>query len=287
MTGSGTQADPYIITTWEELIDTTNRTTTDFCEWQGGDVDLNNIKPEGYTTSVVINGIIDFKDATIKNLHTITTSFYIPIVFAFGTNGYIKNLNLLNCFFTGSYSNAIQFGQDISSNMYLENLRIGAFLDLTGSAQSSCTIIRTSPNSRSYQSTFQKCSFNFRSDTQEKVHLVYGRNQDFYDCMFNFDIKSRDGYNVVEDSEYKADVYHSIIRGRYVGQTEATKNFMGFNNHSNIYLFDEGSYTSNSQGITIYDSETCTITGTNVKGCTSAQMADTDYLKSIGFAIGD
>ena len=285
MTGSGTQQDPYILTTWQELIDTTNRTTTDFCEWQGGDVDLNNIKPEGYTDSVVVNGIIDFKNATIKNLHTITSGYNIPIIFAFGTNGYIKNLNLLNCFFTGDYKYAIQFGKNVSSDMYLENLRIGIFLDLTN-ANSECTIISTSPDSRHYDSVFQKCSFNFRSDTQSKVCLVYGRRQDFYDCQLDFDIKSEDGYNVVEN-EYKADVYHSIIRGRYVGQTEAAKNFTGFNNHSNIYLFDEGSYTSNSQGITIYDSETCTITGTNVKGCTSTQMADTAYLKSIGFAIGD
>lgn len=283
MTGSGTQADPYIITTWEELIDTTNRTTTDFCEWDGGDIDLNDIKPEGYMDSIVINGIIDFKDATIKNLRTIAGN-KTPIVFAFGTNGYIKNLNLLNCFFTGSYSYAIQFGQDISSDIYLENLRIGTFLDLASSGD--CTIIRTTPDSRSYSSTFQKCSFNFRSDTQSKVCLVYGRRQDFYDCQFDFDIKSKDGYNVVVN-EYKADVYHSIIKGRYVGQTETTKNFTGFNNHSNIYLFDEGSYTSNSQGITIYNSENCTITGTNVVGCTSTQMTDTTYLKSIGFAIGD
>lgn len=283
MTGSGTQADPYIITTWEELIDTTSRTTIDFCEWDGGDIDLNDIKPEGYMDSIVINGIIDFKDATIKNLRTIAGN-KTPIVFAFGTNGYIKNLNLLNCFFTGSYRYAIQFGQDVSSDIYLENLRIGTFLDLASSDD--CTIIRTTPDSRSYSSTFQKCSFNFRSDTQSKVCLVYGRRQDFYDCQFDFDIKSRDRYNVVEN-EYKADVYHSIIKGRYVGQTETTKNFTGFNNHSNIYLFDEGSYTSNSQGITIYNSENCTITGTNVVGCTSTQMADTTYLKSIGFAIGD
>lgn len=285
MTGSGTQADPFIITTWEELIDTASRTTTDFCEWQGGDVDLNNIKPEGYTNSVVINGIIDFKNATIKNLHTITNN--TPIVFAFGTNGYIKNLNLLNCFFTGSYTSAIQFGQNISSNMYLENLRVGAFLDSTGTAQSSCTIIQTSPDVRSYGSTFQKCSFNFRCDTQSKVCLVYGRSQYFYDCQFDFDIKSKDGSGIVPSSDYKACVYHSIIKGRYIGQTEETKNFAGFENHSNIYLFNEGSYTTTSQGITIYNSDTCTVTGTNVKGCTSAQMADTAYLKSIGFAIGD
>lgn len=286
MTGSGTQQDPYILTTWEELIDTTNRTTTDFCEWQGGDVDLNNIKPEGYTTSVVINGIIDFKDATIKNLHTITTGFYTPIIFAFGTNGYIKNLNLLNCFFTGSYTSAIQFGQNMSSNMYLENLRIGAFLDLTY-ADSYCTIIETSPDSRHYDSVFQKCSFNFRSDTQSIVRLAYGRRQDFYDCQFDFDIKSKDGYNVVVDTDFKCNVYHSRIKGRYIGQTETTKSFTGFNNHSNVYLFDEGSYTSDSQGISVYNSDTCTITGSNMQGCTSAQLSDTAYLKSIGFAIGD
>lgn len=286
MTGSGTQADPFIITTWEELIDTTSRTTTDFCEWDGGDIDLNNIKPEGYTNSVVINGIIDFKNATIKNLHTITNN--TPIIFAFGTNGYVKNLNLLNCFFTGTYSYAIQFGQNISSNMYLENLRVGAFLDLAGNAQSTCTIMTTSPDSRSYRSTFQKCSFNFRSDTQETVYLVYGRNQYFYDCQLDFDIKSKDGYPPNQGgSDYKVKVYHSIIKGRYIGQTEETKNFAGFDNHSNIYLFNEGNYTTTSQGITIYNSDTCTVTGTNVKGCTGAQMADTDYLKSIGFAIGD
>lgn len=285
MTGSGTQADPYIITTWEELIDASNRTTTDFCEWQGGDVDLNDIKPEGYNTSVIINGIIDFKDATIKNLHTITDN--LPILFAFGTSGYIKNLNLLNCFFTGNYRYAIQFGGDMSSNMYLENLRIGAFLDLTN-ANSECTIISTSSDENHYYSTFQKCSFNFRSDTQSKVTLVRGQRQEFYDCMFDFDIKSKDGYNVTYYTNNAiCGVYHSMIKGRYIGQTEETKNFTGINNHSNIYLFDEGNYTSNSQGITIYNSETCTITGTNVKGCTSAQMADTAYLKSIGFAIGD
>jgi hypothetical protein len=285
MTGSGTQADPYIITTWEELIDTTNRTTTDFCEWQGGDVDLNNIKPEGYTDSVVINGIIDFKNATIKNLHTITGN--TPIVFAFGTNGYIKNLNLLNCFFTGNYSYAIQFGKDMSSNMYLENLRIGIFLDYTGDANSDCRIIGTSPDSMYYRSVFQKCSFNFRSDTQSIVRLAYGQKQGFYDCQFDFDIKSKDGYNVTYMTNSDCDVYHSRIKGRYIGQTEETKNFTGINNHSNIYLFNEGSYTARSQGITIYNSDTCTVAGTNVKGCTSAQMADTAYLKSIGFAIGD
>lgn len=284
MTGSGTQADPYIITTWEELIDASNRTTTDFCEWQGGDVDLNDIKPEGYNTSVIINGIIDFKDATIKNLHTITDN--LPILFAFGTNGYIKNLNLLNCFFTGNYRYAIQFGADMSSDMYLENLRIGIFLDLTN-ANSECTIIDTSPDSMYYRSVFQKCSFNFRSNTQSIVRLAYGRRQGFYDCQFDFDIKSKDGYNVTYMTNSDCDVYHSMIKGRYIGQTEETKNFIGINNHSNIYLFNEGSYTARSQGITIYNSENCTITGTNVVGCTSTQMADTTYLKSIGFAIGD
>lgn len=285
MTGSGTQADPFIITTWAELIDTTNRTTTDFCEWRGGDVDLNNIKPEGYTDSVVINGIIDFKDATIKNLHTIADN-KAPIVFAFGTNGYIKNLSLLNCFFTGNYSYAIQFGGNVSSDMYLENLRIGTFLDLTND-NTECTIIDTSPDSSYFRSVFQKCSFNFRSDTQSIVRLAYGQKQGFYDCQFDFDIKSRDGYNVTYMNNSDCDVYHSRIKGRYIGQTEETKNFTGINNHSNIYLFNEGSYTARSQGITIYNSDTCTVTGTNVKGCTSAQMADTAYLKSIGFAIGD
>jgi hypothetical protein len=174
----------------------------------------------------------------------------------------------------------------MSSNIYLENLRIGTFLDLTN-VNSDCTIITTAPDSRYYRSTFQKCSFNFRSDAQSAVYLVYGRNQYFYDCQFDFDIKSKDGRDVVTNTDFKCNVYHSRIKGRYIGQTEATKRFIGFNNHSNVYLFDEGSYTTTSQGITIYNSDTCTVTGTNVKGCTSAQLSDTAYLKSIGFAIGD
>jgi hypothetical protein len=136
---------------------------------------------------------------------------------------------------------------------------------------------------------FRCCSFAFDCNTQKAVYLTDSYWADFYDCQFDFDIKSMDGRGVIlGDADYRVvNVHHSRIKGRYIGQTEETKDFTEFVNHSNVILFNEGNYTSNGQGVTIYNSDTCTVTGTNVKGCTSAQLSDTDYLKSIGFAIGD
>ena len=94
MTGSGTQADPYIITKWSDLIDTT-RDNNSFCEWTGGDIDFNEINPTGYDAQIDIKGNIDFHNATFKNFRHNGTSTGRGNIW-FENKTYMKNLNFLN-----------------------------------------------------------------------------------------------------------------------------------------------------------------------------------------------
>ena len=81
------------ISTWDELLATV---AGEEYIWTGGDLDFNEIMPTGFTSTITINGSIDFNGAVFSNfrsMHTyaITTSANTNV-----NKQYLKNLTLQN-----------------------------------------------------------------------------------------------------------------------------------------------------------------------------------------------
>ena len=68
ITGTGTSADPYVVTTWDELASVTSETGVYIK--LGNNIDMNTEYPEGLTSGLTINcAEIDGEGYTIKNLY--------------------------------------------------------------------------------------------------------------------------------------------------------------------------------------------------------------------------
>ena len=80
------------VSTWEDLI--ASRTSSSVVDWTGGDLDFNEIQPEGFTSTININGIIDFHGATFRNFRAKCDRTMIN--FSSTQTGGISNLKFLN-----------------------------------------------------------------------------------------------------------------------------------------------------------------------------------------------
>lgn len=286
MTGSGTQADPYILTTWEELLNASG-----YCEWHGGNLNFNDIQPSGFTSLVSIGGMIDFLGATFINFKSKNTSTQNPggIIF---TNS-ISNLNFLKSKFENVRSPLIQVARTPNSGTATSCAFEGEVttthdVDIIGSAYNS---------SYYHRSNYQKCAFRFRANTTAQIWFATG-TAGFIDCDIYTDIiqNGAEFSNIYRGGagEYNSRFSNCRLRGRFinfggdyvkVGDTNSRHGF-------NYFDFDSGTYLLlSSTSKSVYNSEKITAyTGTtNVVGCTSAQLASPAYLRSsdIGWEINE
>lgn len=93
MTGTGTQADPYIVSTWEDFVTAVN-TTDAYVEFvENTVIDMNNVLPTGVNTDITANCTqVDGKGSVIKNLY-LTDNAYWNL---YKSGGIMKNLSLVN-----------------------------------------------------------------------------------------------------------------------------------------------------------------------------------------------
>ena len=95
MTGTGTQADPYIVSTWEDFV-TAIGTEQAYVEFpENTIIDMNDIIPEGINEMIYIKCTqFDAKGGEIKNLFFTTGGRFL--IQHDGWSTYIKNLKLIN-----------------------------------------------------------------------------------------------------------------------------------------------------------------------------------------------
>lgn len=97
-TGSGTQADPYIVDNWDDFLSVCNLTTSTWIRWADADekiIDFNEINPQGYDSTIEIKGNVDFNNWELRNL----TSTALYVLKFTGTNvnkPTVKNLKITN-----------------------------------------------------------------------------------------------------------------------------------------------------------------------------------------------
>lgn len=286
MTGSGTQADPYILTTWEELLNASG-----YCEWHGGNLNFNDIQPSGFTSLVSIGGIIDFKGATFINFKSKNTSTQNPGGIIFTSS--ISNLNFLKSKFENVRSPLIQVARTPNSGTATSCAFEGEVttthnVDIIGSAYNS---------SYYHRSNYQKCAFRFRANTTAQIWFATG-TAGFIDCDIYTDIiqNGAEFSNIYRGGtgEYNSRFSNCRLRGRFinsggdyvkVGDTNSRHGFNFFDFDSGTYLLLSSSSKSvyNSEKITAYEGTT------NVVGCTAEQLASVSYLRSsnVGWDINE
>lgn len=266
MTGSGTQADPYILTTWQELIASRGQST--YSVWQGGDLDFNTIAPNGFTSNVKIYGAVNFNNATFKNLYIKNGGLYF-----YNGVGSIQKLNLINCYIIPQYS-AISFGTALYN--YVNDVKISMLV--TPSADDKEAINCGYSNGYLY---FDRCAITVDCITPYSFFLSSSLG-DYKDCTFNFNIKQS---STVLSKREMSTFINCKVNGRVLN-TSGNSIGLGSSNSGTFFNFDSGTYTASSTVTSVYDSGKCTITGTNVIGCTTAQLGNAEYLRSVGFPIG-
>lgn len=295
MTGSGTQADPYIISAWSELI--TSRNATDYYEWHGGNLDFNTIQPSGFSSAITIYGIGDFKGATFKNFRSIASNAH-----GINFNGrYLYNLNFLNAYFSGN-DIGIAFGLSNNSSSVNNCSFSGIVTPRTGFSSSHVSMLDSLAGG-SGRVTLNQCAVNFEAYNNSGNMYIVGDKVSLIDCRVNLDIVHNglamtaygygDGYETYrgfQNCKFTGRVLNTegetIVISRN-GYGEDTGNQPPIKN--NAFLFSEGSYKLHSSGgVSVCNSDTMTLDAgsTNVVACTSAQLQNPAYLRSVGFPIG-
>lgn len=282
-TGAGTQQDPYILTTWDDLIDSSRGTST-YSEWHGGNLDFNQVQPSGFTSQVTINGAIDFRGATLKNFRNIRMdSSDTGIWFHFGNGLGIKNLKFLNAYIT-NYRYGIAFGNADSYSGYTNNTLVSM---LATTSQTMTLVCANKDVRHSGKFIFQSCTFNLECIAPNNEIYTFNSAPTLKDCIIET--------NIEQSWKKFTELYGDYFMGsfddcQFFGNNESSSSYpieiKGCN--SCVFLFDDNTYKITSGVVSVYSSETCSVTNdsTNVEGCTSAQLNNAQYLHSIGFPIG-
>ena len=151
ITGTGTQQDPYIVTTWSELAE--KAAESDVYIKIGNDINMNDEYPEGFSTQFTINcASIDGDGKTIKNLY-----FKSGRLFYCEGNRTWENTNIIN-FVLGDGNNgaAFHYNGTIYHTLTFKNCKLSGRI-----------------NSKSYLASgrlkFNRCALNIYFSENTKI----------------------------------------------------------------------------------------------------------------------
>lgn len=277
MTGSGTQESPYIVTTWDEFLSVCNVSTSTYVEWNNAEVNFNEIQPTGFADPIVIKSNIKLVNVKWKNFvstakigfkidasetiidldgfeltdaqffHPSSSRAFDGAVFSSGRASYYGRYTIKNCVFS--------YRQDSAGK--------GGFIKYpTSNSTVSGTAINTKSNCTG--------EYNFGDN-----------NISYSECNINFDIQaaSLTGCFNAFLCWYSGKIQTDASSWNY-----STSNLLGnfvFDVECNVPI----AFGSGHIYRCIYNSDKCTLTGTNWIGATTAQLSDTEYLYNQGMPV--
>ena len=277
MTGSGTQESPYIVTTWEEFLSVCNVSTSTYVEWNNGEVNFNEIQPSGFTDPIEIKSNIRlykvkwrnfvsrakiaFKinaSATIIDLeefeftdaelfHPASSSAFDGAVFSSGRTSSYGTYTIKNCVFSYRQDSAGKGG-------FIKYASRGSIVGTAINIKSICT---------------GEYSFEFNSPLE------------YSECNIKFDVQAGSLSGCLRAFLCW---YSGKIQTSAASWSNSTANLLGnfvFDVECNVPI----SFGSGHIYRSIYNSDKCTLTGTNWYPATTAQLSDTAYLYSVGFPV--
>lgn len=256
MTGSGTQANPYIVSTWSDFIAAATISFDTYIEFVPNTViDLNNVQPEGFSSALSLAGHIDGKNSVIKNL--VVNDPYGRIFDVSGLD--LKNISFLNM----RGSRKIFERQMSTSSLTLYKCQFSGRLD--------------SPDDIIYMSrgSCSRCSFTL--EVHGSGNVLFNWDSDYSVQYCRIDISGTNTGSYINIGN----VSNCYITGKHSTKIEAygSTNVVDFT----APAFESDSFASNI----LVNSDKCSSIQSlsGVHAVTSAQLIDASYLSSIGFPI--
>ena len=285
ITGTGTQADPYKPTTWEEFLSctTTDSVYTELPEG-GGTFDMNDYYPEGIAETIPLRGFISGNGWTIKNAacYTADAAFRISLN---DTLGEISNLNFQNIRYQPTGSGYRALFQTESTTFSGTAFKLCSFSGIADNTSSSGNGYTSLFGIDAY-GTVYRCSFNIKTignsagtGTTSGVGIAMGMT-----AYNNWNAKLQYCNIKISGEEYWHGVYLDIS---YLTGTGSSRISLLHGNESVIDC--EASVITNAYGNqTKILINTGKYSGTIPSGCigvTTEQLKDAEYLASLGFPI--
>lgn len=268
MTGTGAQADPFVVSTWNDLRTAmlTIKANGTYIELDA-DIDMNEVAPQGISRIETRGIILDGKNHTIKNL--------------IANSGFL-HLNSTN------------------TGIYISNLKILNFIN-----RGTSSFISTLAHTEFY---FRHCTISGINESTAKMLAIVSDDERFGlhfttttdgGCFLNVNISSggfAQGIVTITDSYVKLSgeswsdsaswrLNNSYVEGKFSGS--------GFKNCYNSVIDAECVNSNNfsvnncSNLLVNTDKFTNNLSNENgIKKVTSEQLINAEYLESIGFPIG-
>lgn len=298
MTGTGTQADPYIFNSFVELIEEEidpDYLATDYYRYGGTatEEDFNDIAPQGVTETIEIRGNIDFNNLTLSNIRA-AISKVISI------SGTIKNVKFKNVVWTTTGGSAYFIYRNSSSSIQeYSNISISMEIEDTLSTTDQLCIFYSGTSGRSLcnQWAITLKGTLVRDSTINGFAIFYG-TVNAKDININFDdLVMQGSYQIMSIVYMGSDVSGIHLLGCYIGgkvTCNVLKDTNGSDRRAVLNIFNvetSGVIGHTGYGKTIFNSTKAPNAVTDVThsfiGVTDQQMQDASYLQSIGFPCYD
>lgn len=270
------------ISTWEELIDTTRDASAAY-EWTGGDLDFNDIQPEGFSSGVTIKGIIDFKGATFKNFVYRGTAGAAITFNKTGTviDSAVKNLKIHDMIIqpdTIANITAVSCSDTGNNKHHLDNCELSVTFN---NSPASNTVAGTALGGYAAHTC---CSIKVISTILNGYLVIANNSYGFRDCLVDLDVTQNS--TTANTPCFGVTLNNCLVRGKIVNNNANTPSVLIGNGSSKCNQFMlEGNYKILSTGgKSIYDSTKMTLTNDST-GMIAFDPTDPDMsaLRSAGF----
>lgn len=281
MTGTGTQADPFIVDNWPDFV-TAVETSGAYVAFPegGGTIDMNSVAPEGISQVQLRCVSIEGNGWNICNLYTVGHgAFYSR------SSVTINNLNFLN-FYGDFQSEKARFFDNGDNNPFHYTFNLcrfsGLLVGTNDRAGFSSAWVAGGSHIR-----LHRCSVNLRLNGSIKF-IYYGGSWNANGNMADFcNIQiSGTSPNVFADKYNYRNCYFS---GKCLSKVELY-NDSNFNVFNIDFLEAQNfsCYCANPDAINIINKDKLpgVTGGTGFTGVTTEQLHDAVYLASLGFPIG-
>lgn len=303
MTGTGTQTDPYIVDNWDDFITATSESGAYVAFPEGGGViDVDKVYPLGVPKITMNCTQIDGNGWEIRGLYMDVSGS--AITFLPSSTITINDLSFLNVNIKSS-EHMFFTSASTARTTTLNNMKISGRFASTGTSSDS-TVFGVGGTNYIVTRILNRCSIN--------LELVGGYTLFCYAASTNYKttINFCNIYLNVMNHKAPWGVFRylyskgSIIRGKYnLNSTSVEQMFDYIIAGSDLVFLGEITTDNSTQKISYCNSDDAATTkvlfnkdnisdkmttynkGSSAYLCTTEQLKDADYLKSIGFPIGE
>lgn len=278
ITGTGTQADPWIVHNYDEIKDVLqNKLDSNTYAKLANDIDCNEYGDtwEWETITLRANWVFEFDlcGHTIKNIMIKSGN---SLFYGKSTVNVIRNGNILNVF--NNAGKSIIYGNGLT----LKNVS----MSVNGTGLTDCAFNQISMNS---------CAVYFKSNKlNNEIFLRANITSPFKNTDFYLDILDVNNKKIFGGSSNYVTIDNCRISGKLRGTL--VNKYMSLGGATNSVIEVDTTLANCVSGQSIFSDASSGIINTeispNLEGgtsglaaCTTVQMRDADYLNSIGFTV--